>query len=1226
MKEYLINKINNKDFNFSYHELIIIDDNNDLIKLIIDKLNEGRFTLNKDVYKLLIDNLGEFFRSPDDLIKYNVFATNILNYDIELLYDFDETLFRSAFKNSECLLEIKEIIYRNLCEKKYKEKELYPYELDVILEKKDYNLLKQFTKFDYSGLKDEQIKYYLKNITDICRKLNYLPRCFNGIVKDLKIDIDDKYKTVYYYEDNNNLHLFNTKMKELTNYISINDDNYDLYHLLINKDLDTSVKNGICLEAIKKGIFSYIVQLDDEFIEKNKDVIFNVLNDNNINISFTNYPGFINVFFTRHEDILEKLCEREVKGLLKYYINNHEICNKYKSHIIKLIESLKKEDFSEYLRLINSNDTEISNLNDGLDKPYIYIDQDIDKLINNNMIDELISVINNKSIKLSSFITVDVENLLLKAISKDERVLDALLKNYPDDLFKFNRYSKLINKVLEGNNIINIIKVLNLNIMEGDYTLINKKVYEKLKDYYKEFYQIDIKKMDILVDKFDLKILNKIRKIDKIKKLFELNIDDINKLIELFDVDDYNQTDAYAMYDIIKQKKYALENTKTVDIFTNINKNKFGKKEVDLLLSDVMDYYYSKNNVSDKVSYLLDLLKNKDTDINKLNQLKELCDFFVMKKREEYTKTYDINKECNIQYDFVLRSKIEKAVEYWMSIDDRMRWMIEDECLKEYNGFINQEDLDLVFKVFSGKRDEIPLEKQQDINKKIRPVKKIALKIGEDNLDVVDRTINSMSDTEKSRISKNYIYHDDSKDIFSLLSLIDYDKVKELLNNQELYDLFKEINKKYKLHLIPDYFNKLFHSINVSSSYDVIADIISYFSSIKELVDSNKTKNEKENMSLVDIKILDYLVCGEVIGNNQDCYKRALYKDDYYIYKADRGSYSSKTEPIKRLKRGLELTVENFKNSKMNIPPINKLYEVGVDKKKVKAIVGNNTNPINLTLGERTDACMRVYGHANSLLTFTCTNPKGFHIRFENEAGEFISRVTGYRLGNTVILNQLRSSLDNNITNADIIMALESVSKDIVNKSSDDKVKIENVIISDGIAMRESKKEKVNLSFVNFFDGVTPFYSDTAKQKANAIMLVGNPESINTSLYELNEYDRLVEDVNENLPKEELLHIINRCDLIKKILDDPNYDYEHSKSLIDSPDEILFGFANWEWYVYADKSGNIKSEVLIDNDTVKEQHKKYYDKIVEMVKKKKELNIMLDDMFDDDDKNTIKII
>ena len=75
---------------------------------------------------------------------------------------------------------------------------------------------------------------------------------------------------------------------------------------------------------------------------------------------------------------------------------------------------------------------------------------------------------------------------------------------------------------------------------------------------------------------------------------------------------------------------------------------------------------------------------------------------------------------------------------------------------------------------------------------------------------------------------------------------------------------------------------------------------------------------------------------------------------------------------------------------------------------------------INLTLGERTDACMRVYGHANSLLTFTCTNPKGFHIRFENEDGEFISRVTGYRLGNTVILNQLRLSLDNNITNADI--------------------------------------------------------------------------------------------------------------------------------------------------------------------------------------------------------------
>ena len=113
-----------------------------------------------------------------------------------------------------------------------------------------------------------------------------------------------------------------------------------------------------------------------------------------------------------------------------------------------------------------------------------------------------------------------------------------------------------------------------------------------------------------------------------------------------------------------------------------------------------------------------------------------------------------------------------------------------------------------------------------------------------------------------------------------------------------------------------------------------------------------------------------------------------------------------------------------FNREKVAIPSFDE--EIDINTKKINAVVGNFTNPINLTLGERTGSCMRSGGIGDDLYNFCLKDNNGFHIIFnDSETGEFISRASGFRNGNTVFLNQLRESvLDKYNSNKVIILLI----------------------------------------------------------------------------------------------------------------------------------------------------------------------------------------------------------
>lgn len=90
-----------------------------------------------------------------------------------------------------------------------------------------------------------------------------------------------------------------------------------------------------------------------------------------------------------------------------------------------------------------------------------------------------------------------------------------------------------------------------------------------------------------------------------------------------------------------------------------------------------------------------------------------------------------------------------------------------------------------------------------------------------------------------------------------------------------------------------------------------------------------------------------------------------------------------------------------YNRNKVNVPPIDE--DITLENGKVINVnVGNFTNPINLTYGERTGACMRIKGAGADLFDFCLRNDAGFHIRFSTNDGRFVSRVSGFRVGNTV--------------------------------------------------------------------------------------------------------------------------------------------------------------------------------------------------------------------------------
>lgn len=379
------------------------------------------------------------------------------------------------------------------------------------------------------------------------------------------------------------------------------------------------------------------------------------------------------------------------------------------------------------------------------------------------------------------------------------------------------------------------------------------------------------------------------------------------------------------------------------------------------------------------------------------------------------------------------------------------------------------------------------------------------------------------------------------------------------------YDRVINLIKKHHLMGLGNNFSKLFEEIGVTfSSYDVITNI-------------SKVAKKLGKIDIESMKLLDVL---NLVTPTSEL-EELIGKENASLIVRNPTPNASTLSSGARIGMVCGYINKMYEKRGVNVPTIdtNYILESG---KKMNAQVGNFTNPINLTYGERTGACMRIGGVGSGLFDFCLDNKAGFHIKFSSESGEFVSRVSGFRVGNTLFLNELRDSCLKGFNNQDVIEACQRIAKDIIEESKKSEYPIENVVISDEFALKGSKSF-INLDVSLDKDGVkTPEYYDVKPDKC---VLLATSNSDNTREFvpfkdtPMPEYDVLRDKVQYMSDSDEIKSSINRIHMINEVLDGKEL-LELSHFEEDEEKKYIDAFVGEDFYVAVDKDGNIEDYIM----------------------------------------------
>ena len=398
----------------------------------------------------------------------------------------------------------------------------------------------------------------------------------------------------------------------------------------------------------------------------------------------------------------------------------------------------------------------------------------------------------------------------------------------------------------------------------------------------------------------------------------------------------------------------------------------------------------------------------------------------------------------------------------------------------------------------------------------------------------------------------------------------------KLLNNEELYNKLLNIIQKYKLLGWEKTFSCFEDSAEVIFTEGTMASIISNFYSIEEI-----TRKNSSNLT----EFLDYANCYDSISK---IYSYILGKDNYRLIAANEGKNKSNVSKAERIGRLPRLIKGMYDRTEITTPPIDKEYETSTGK-KINIVLGNSTNMMNLSYGERTNSCLRIGGAFNDLFEFCIHNKNGFHVRFTDpKTGKFISRVSGIRNGNTIFFNELRDSENKEYTNEEIIEALKVLSSELIESTKNEECPIENIVISYDYALRDYEKRSVPSKLSDYPD---VFYGlrFNIKPDGNFVVLKTThpanqlvPYKFGADLarsYET-QRDKIVEYEKTELAQEKIaqLYLLNGI-LNGQEVEDIEYQI---------PSNIKYFLSGEDWYIYLDEEGNI-NKFILDSSKHKER-------------------------------------
>lgn len=931
---------------------------------------------------------------------------------------------------------------------------------------------------------------------------------------------------------------------------------------------------------------------DKEFEQTIKSYILNLIKENRLYINDNMFEEtFIHIDVPEIED---------------FFIKNYFSVKKSFKELIKkgIFEKIKEKDcyYQALLENIKMNPEQIIEYEDNI-------------INDQNMVDLYINYINNN----------DYYFYTPKKIHYKHDVMEALLNKQPEYVKKYiqdiihNQQQKAIKKE-EYDLIVDTFLKINPEIPKGN--------------------------VDILYKLYDTDLIRLLEN-DKILELLQKDSTTIERFVKLFKVRDMDTKTVEAINDSIQQHIYMNNNAYIINIFTNILEciqNEMSEEEEKGIINTLCEdnYHYLPltvsiivpNDISENDKKDFELLQrlyptNKERFFEflfykiKINQniyspiLHQITAEFIAKKRNDVNRNEDIYEDTNIEFSYDRRQQLEAAFKYLIKNNqDIINLIIQKHSLSTEEVITHKNTL----LILDGKENQVPKEELFDAKRNIRLFKKLIF----DNLDsYID--LNEIPKEVYKNVTKIPQFKRRER-IYEQVGSINFSTIYDIIGNEAKYKSLISIIEKTKILEWDHIFDNLIKELSLGEDNIDLYIFINAFNTIYDVEYKNMLKQRNElievtiqemrqlgkseeeiqtyrtlkesepiEININPYKLLKYSVMYSSIGNS---YKIILGLEDFEYVKKNEGPNSAhKGSMIERLEYDCKLMIELMQNNQVTIPSFVYNYEYeqneNEDKKKhpLQAIVGCRGDSRNLTQGERTGACMRAYGHAHDLFTFTNTDPRGFHITFVDPiTNKYISRVSGFRNGNTVFLNQLRYSCDtSNYSNADIYDACCAVGRELIERSKNSEMPIENVVCSPCYSLY--KYPTVTLSEMDIGRGVYSGYKDVSY---NAVLIATadgsktpSPVKLDADNQPIYKPCRLpgIEYTNEKINQEVMVKI-QRIDAIKECLqnkDNPNYylciDFDFD--LLDT--KMVYVIIGQDFYVALTSDNQVIKNIAVDS-------------------------------------------
>lgn len=610
--------------------------------------------------------------------------------------------------------------------------------------------------------------------------------------------------------------------------------------------------------------------------------------------------------------------------------------------------------------------------------------------------------------------------------------------------------------------------------------------YKPLIEMFAEHYQVPFEHLEEMIQLTSMQCLSYLKN-ENVLKILHLPDEEFKQMISFF-MEENTQLSNNTFNDILNsllQRQFRIVNPSLVNIFSQCLTAIEGKDVETLgnLLKQIaekypLDSFYSSHQTNQQ-DFLHALLEGQKQAKDLLHEITEK---YLIIERSNYAKENLEEMRVNCLHNcFEKTALIKEAMK-------RITWA----QLTEYVGslsrqFFTSEDLQLIDneellrEVFQFKQDPATYDK------KVTNEMKQAFK-------AYQHIFRIFADRKFLQGCAQYIpvptYQLPDKDPQFLLSVLGELNVDHLLefskNNPEHYAKMVEMLKKYQFMAWGESFSSFLEGIDLYFDPSTVASLMNNFSEFYP-----RLEKSGERISITGL--IDQANC---YGSDSYRYSQILGKEDYQLLGANPGPNSASMKRTKRLEIALEKVKKLYQRTSIPVPPIQKEYTLP-NGKSLLVEVGNVTDMRNLTLGERTGACMRIGGAGESLFNFCLEDPNGFHITFSDpETGQLVSRVSGFQNGNCCCLNQLRDSLSGKYINTDLIAICKQVAADFLETSKQTSHPIDFVIISSGYAMERSNEKERDLRVPDIKKGLADFYSDVhstaivlAERKGNRIQL-----------------------------------------------------------------------------------------------------------------------------------------